>query len=49
VIGRDTNIGLFLVREILAITGMTISETGTPGDGAVFEIVVPQGAYRNAD
>jgi signal transduction histidine kinase len=47
--GKNTGLGLFLVREILAITGMTISETGTPGEGAVFEIVVPEGAYRNAE
>jgi len=47
--GKNTGLGLFLVREILAITDITISETGTPGKGAVFEIVVPQGAYRNAE
>ncbi len=44
--GKNTGLGLFLVREILAITGMTISETGTPGTGARFEIAVPKGAYR---
>jgi hypothetical protein len=38
--------GLFLVREILAITGIAIAETGTPGTGARFEIVVPEGAFR---
>ena len=31
---------------ILSITGITITETGTPGQGARFEIVVPKGAYR---
>ena len=44
--GRNTGIGLFLVREILAITGITIRETGTVGTGARFEITVPRGAYR---
>jgi PAS domain S-box-containing protein len=44
--GRNTGFGLFLAREILAITGITISETGSYGNGARFEITVPKGAYR---
>ena len=44
--GKNTGLGLFLAREILAITGITISETGVPGKGARFEIAVPDGAYR---
>ena len=44
--GSNTGLGLFLIREILAITGITITETGTPGNGARFEILVPNGAYR---
>jgi len=44
--GHHTGLGLFLSREILSITGITITETGTPGQGARFEIVVPKGAYR---
>ncbi len=39
-------LGLFLVREVLSITGMTIAETGTPGEGARFEIHVPHNGYR---
>jgi len=39
-------LGLFLVREILSITGMTIQETGRPGEGARFEIHVPPDGYR---
>jgi len=39
-------LGLFFVREILSITGMTIAETGTPGDGVRFEIHIPPGGYR---
>ena len=31
--GKNTGIGLFLVREVLSITGMTIKETGEPGTG----------------
>jgi PAS domain S-box-containing protein len=40
-VGKNTGLGLFLVREILSITGMTIDETGTFGKGARFEIHVP--------
>ena len=40
--------GLFFVREILDITGITIKETGEPGKGARFEIVVPKGMWRMA-
>ena len=46
-VGKNTGLGLFLIREILAITGMTIQETGEPGKGARFEITVPNGRYRN--
>ena len=46
--GKNTGLGLFLVKEILAITGMTIRETGIPGKGARFEIRVPAGRYRVA-
>ncbi len=45
-VGIDGGLGLFLVREILSITGMTIRETGTPGKGARFVIHVPPGGYR---
>jgi signal transduction histidine kinase len=38
--------GLFLAHEILAITGMDIRETGIPGKGARFEILVPSEGYR---
>ncbi len=44
--GKNTGLGLFLVREILAITGITIRETGTPGKGARFELLVPRGGFR---
>ena len=44
--GKNTGLGLFLVREILAITGITITETGEEGKGARFEFCVPEGEYR---
>jgi signal transduction histidine kinase len=40
--------GLFFIREILDITGIAIRETGEPGMGARFEIVVPKGTWRLA-
>jgi PAS domain S-box-containing protein len=45
--GKNTGFGLTISREILDITGMTIKETGKPGKGARFEIVVPEGQYRS--
>lgn len=44
--GSHTGLGLFLVREILSITGIDIRETGTPGKGARFEIVAPENGAR---
>jgi len=44
--GKNTGLGLFLSREILSITGIIISETGTPGKGAQFELLVPEGVLR---
>jgi signal transduction histidine kinase len=44
--GKGGGIGLFLIREVLGITGITIRETGTYGSGARFEIRVPKGYYR---
>jgi signal transduction histidine kinase len=44
--GRGSGFGLFLVRELLGNTGIIITETGMPGKGAKFEIVVPKGKFR---
>jgi len=44
--GKHSGYGLFMVKEILGITGITIAEVGTPGKGARFEISVPRGKYR---
>ena len=44
--GKNTGQGLFLAREILAITGITIREAGVPGKGARFELLIPNGAWR---
>jgi signal transduction histidine kinase len=44
--GKHTGLGLLLSREILSITGITIMETGEQGQGAHFDIIVPNGAWR---
>ena len=44
--GKNTGLGLFLTREILALTRIQIRETGIYGEGVRFEIHVPHGAYR---
>jgi PAS domain S-box-containing protein len=45
-IGSGASGSLFLSREILSVTGMTITENGIPGKGARFEIRVPKGSFR---
>jgi len=42
--GSNTGLGMYLIREILMITGITIVERGTRG--ARFELRVPHGRYR---
>jgi len=44
--GKNTGFGLFLSQEILAITGIMIAETGEYGEGARFEMLVPEGGWR---
>jgi len=44
--GKNTGLGLFLTREILAITGIGITETGLYGGGVQFELLVPAGAFK---
>lgn len=47
--GKNSGYGLFLVREILSITGLSITETGTAGQGARFEILVGPSAFRKEE
>lgn len=44
--GKHTGLGLFLSREILAITDIVIRENGQPHKGVRFEIVIPKDGYR---
>jgi len=45
-VGHGTGLGLFLSREILSVTNLSIRENGTPGSGARFEILVPSDKYQ---
>lgn len=45
--GVNTGIGLFLAKEMLSITGLSIQETGIEGKGARFEILVPEGKWKD--
>ena len=44
---KSSGLGLFLVRDVLAITGITIKETGVPGMGSRFEMVIPPGKWKS--
>jgi len=44
--GKHTGLGMFLIKEILLITGITIRETGIHGTGVRFEIRVPESRFR---
>ncbi|MGC9434945.1 MAG: PAS domain S-box protein [Methanomicrobiales archaeon] len=43
--GKNTGLGLFFAREILALTGISITETGAEGQGARFELRVHSEGY----
>jgi len=43
---QNKGLDMYLSREIVSITGMSIRETGNYGTGSRFEILVPKGAYR---
>ncbi len=44
--GKNTGLGMFLVREILHITNISIEENGKAGSGVRFAIHVPDGMWR---
>lgn len=47
-VGNHTGLGLFLAKELLQISGLSLKECGTPGKGVRFEIGVPQGLFRES-
>jgi signal transduction histidine kinase len=46
--GQNRGYGLWLSKEILSLTGITIAESGVEGKGARFEMTVPAGCWRTA-
>lgn len=46
--GQNTGLGLFLSREILSITGITIKEEGKSGHGARFVMIIPVNEFRES-
>ena len=44
--GEGTGLSLFIIRELLGFTGISITETGEFGKGARFEIKIPKGVYK---
>jgi len=44
--GKNTGMGLFLIREILELTHISIRECGVYGEGVRFEMTVPSGGWR---
>ncbi|MDD1727545.1 MAG: HAMP domain-containing histidine kinase [Methanospirillum sp.] len=44
--GKNTGFGLFIAQEILAITHLTVRETGVFGKGVRFEILVKDGFWK---
>ncbi len=45
--GKHTGVGLYVSKQILAITEATIRETGVHGEGVRFEIIVPEGKWKH--
>lgn len=46
--GKGVGWGLFVAREILGLTGLTIIENGEPEKGVRFVITLPAGTYRES-
>lgn len=46
-VGKNTGLGMFLTKEILGITGITIMEDGVPGEGARFVIMAPRDSFQD--
>ena len=44
--GKNTGLGLYMSREILGITGISIMENGEPEKGARVMITIPPGIFR---
>ena len=42
--GRNTGLGLYLIRKICEVYGWVVQEKGQPGEGVCFEFTVPANA-----
>jgi len=38
--------GMYLVKEVLSVSKITVMENGVPGEGTRFELIVPNNSYR---
>jgi signal transduction histidine kinase len=47
--GKDAGLGLFLSKEILALTKLDLVATPSPVKGARFEIIVPAESWRRPE
>ncbi len=47
--GKSGETGLFFIRQILSITGISIEENGIPEEGARFLIRIPPGRWRRGN
>jgi signal transduction histidine kinase len=45
-VAKGSGFSLYFIHDILEFSGMSIRESGEPGQGARFEIAVPKGSYR---
>lgn len=48
-VGKNTGLGLYLAKRILALNGFLIHEEGKEGEGACFVITVPAGRWRKEE
>ncbi|PWR73763.1 histidine kinase N-terminal 7TM domain-containing protein [Methanospirillum lacunae] len=44
--GKNSGLGLTMVREILSVTGISITETGIFGQGARFKLIIPSDYWK---
>ena len=44
--GGHAGLGLFICRQILDVTGISVTENGNPGEGARFVLHIPKENYR---
>lgn len=48
-VAKGSGFSLYFIHDILELSGMGIRETGVPGQGVRFEIMIPRGIFRKGD